>query len=203
MTDRARVDQPIDRLIGGQHRRQRDHGDQEQPTQILRAAIAVGVALRRRPAREPKRDQQRHRRQRVRDVVQRVAQQRHRARQQHDDRLNHRRHRKPGQADQQRPTPCRIRLQDVVHLIGRIVRMTTDRLRHAVTDTSPHRRTMTVTITTVVVVEAVRGVRVVVLVRHLLAGRLSGCVRAHAVTPPRAGRLADLTRRAQWTTPVI
>ena len=50
MTDRARVDQPVDRLVAGQHRRQRDHRDHEQPAEILRAAIPVGVALRRRPA---------------------------------------------------------------------------------------------------------------------------------------------------------
>src|SRR6266508_286424 len=44
------------------------------------------------------------------------------------------------------------------------MRMTTDRLRHRVTDTRPHRRTVLVRMTVVVVV--VRGVRVLVLVRH-------------------------------------
>jgi hypothetical protein len=44
------------------------------------------------------------------------------------------------QTDQHRTTPRRISFEDVV-LIGRIVPMTTDRPRHGMTDTGPHRRT--------------------------------------------------------------
>ena len=47
-----RVDQPVDRLVAGEHGGQRDHRDHEQAAEVLGAAVAVGVALGRRPAGE-------------------------------------------------------------------------------------------------------------------------------------------------------
>ena len=82
------VQQPLDRLVGGEHAGERDHGDHEQPGQVFGAAVAVGVALGRRATAERERDQQRDRGQRVGDVVQGVAQQRDRPGQHHHDRLD-------------------------------------------------------------------------------------------------------------------
>src|SRR5829696_8800986 len=98
--DVARMQQPVDGLIGGQTSRQRDHGDDEQTGQVFGAAVAVGVALIRRPAGQRESHQQRYGRQGVGQVVEGVAEQGHRAGQQHHDRLQGGSQTETDQADQ-------------------------------------------------------------------------------------------------------
>ena len=76
--DRRGVDQPVDGLPAGDDRGQRDHRDDEQPGQVLGPPVPVGVAAGRGPPGQRERDPQRHRGQRVGEVVDGVGQQRHR-----------------------------------------------------------------------------------------------------------------------------
>ena len=76
---RCRVDQPADRLVAGDDRRERDHRDDEQPGEVLGAAVAVGVAAGRGASADDEGDPERDGGQRVGEVVDRVGEQRHRA----------------------------------------------------------------------------------------------------------------------------
>jgi hypothetical protein len=86
VSDVARVQQPVDRLIGGHDTGQRNHGDDEQASQVFGSSVAVRVALVRLPPSQPKGRQQRDSRQGVSDVVQCVAEQGDRAGQEHHNR---------------------------------------------------------------------------------------------------------------------
>ena len=85
--DLHRVNQPHHGLVPGDDRRKGDHRDDEEPGQIFGAAEAVGVAPRRRACAEHERDPQRHRRQRIGEVVNGVRRQRNRPGEHHDDGL--------------------------------------------------------------------------------------------------------------------
>jgi hypothetical protein len=62
MVDLLWMEQSVDGLIGGEHARQGDHGDDEQATEVLGSPITVGVALVCRAPGQPECHQQRHRR---------------------------------------------------------------------------------------------------------------------------------------------
>ena len=145
------MDQPVDRLVGGQHTGQRDHHDHEQAAEILGPPVAVGVALGCGSPGQPERDQQRHGRQRVRDVVQRVTQQRHRPGQHDDNCLDGCGEGEAGQAEQQRAPTRGVGLQRVIDLVGRVMRMTAEQLRHAMPRPRPHRRVVHVAVPMVAV----------------------------------------------------
>jgi hypothetical protein len=79
VVDVGRVEQAAYRLDARDHRGGRDEHDDHDAGQILGPAEAVGVSPGGRPPAERERDRQRHRGQRVGDVVQGVAEQGDRA----------------------------------------------------------------------------------------------------------------------------
>ncbi len=127
MADRLLIDQSPDRLVSGQHSRQRDHRDDEQPGQILGPAVTVGVPAGRLPARQRKGDPQRYCRQRVGEVMDRIGQQCDRAGEDHDQQLGDRGEQQDQQADLQGADAGGIRFQRIVDGIGGIVAV---RLEH-------------------------------------------------------------------------
>jgi hypothetical protein len=62
MVDLLWMEQSVDGLIGGEHAREGDHGDDEQATEVLGSLVTVGVALVCRAPGQPECHQQRHRR---------------------------------------------------------------------------------------------------------------------------------------------
>jgi len=81
------IAQPQDRLDGGDHGGNRDHHHHEQPGQILNPPKAVRVPTRGGAPAHREGDPQRHRGQRVREVVDGVGEQCDRARYRDDDKL--------------------------------------------------------------------------------------------------------------------
>ncbi len=121
--DRRRVQQAVHRLVGSQRRRGQDEQHDDDPGQVLGPPVPVGVAPARRAPPDQERDTERHRRQRVGRVVQRVAEQRHRPGQHRDHALDRRRPGQHGQRDPHRPHPRRAALGRRVHPVGRLVRV--------------------------------------------------------------------------------
>ncbi len=78
--DRARVDEPVDRLPAGDDRGERNDEHDEHARQVFRTAIPVGVPLVGDAAPEDERDPQRHGGERVGEVVDGVGQKRDRSR---------------------------------------------------------------------------------------------------------------------------
>jgi Co/Zn/Cd efflux system component len=101
-----------------------------------RPAVPIGVAGVGRAPREPERDQQRYRGERVRDVVQGVAEQHHRPRQHDDDRLHRGRQDEPDQADQRSAAASGVTLQRVVDQVGAVVRVRMP-VSHPLSQSSP------------------------------------------------------------------
>ena len=121
VVQRLRVEQPVDRLPGGNDRRQRDDGDDEQPGQVFGAAVAVGVAPGGRPAAEHERDPERDRGQGVGEVVDGVGEQRDRTADEHDDQLQGGGAEQDEQADFHRPDALCAGLQGIVDRVGGVV----------------------------------------------------------------------------------
>ena len=76
---RARMRKPCHRLVTSQHRRRGDDEHDHHPGQVLGPPVPVGITARGRAPPGDERDSQRHRRQRVSRIVQRVTEQRDRA----------------------------------------------------------------------------------------------------------------------------
>jgi hypothetical protein len=89
--DRLRVDQAIDCLIASDERTEQDNRDDHDAGQILDAPESVGEARAGFAPREQKRDPERHSGGRITDIVDRIREQRHAARQQDNDELQGRR----------------------------------------------------------------------------------------------------------------
>ncbi len=85
------MDQPAYRLIRGERRGRRDEHDDHDAGEVFGSAVAVGVALGRESPADHEGDAERHRGERVGQVVQRVSEERDRAREDHHDRLQQRR----------------------------------------------------------------------------------------------------------------
>ncbi len=129
---RLRVEQAGDGLITGKQAGQGDHHDDGETGKILRTPVAIGVAPGRRAAGQSEGDEKRDGGQGVGDVVEGVPQQRDRPGEDGDDGLDDGRHPQPDKADYEGAAARAVRLQGVVDLVGRVVRVTTEKLRHGV-----------------------------------------------------------------------
>ena len=121
MGDRLRVDQSADRLVRGNDRRERDHGHDEDPGQVLGPTVSVGVAAVRRAPAQDERDPQGYCGQRVGEVVDGVRQECDRPGEQDNDQLGDRRDAQGDQADLDRPDPLDTGLKNRVDRVGRVV----------------------------------------------------------------------------------
>ncbi len=121
VVDLLRVEQPPYGLDAGHHCGHRDHDDDEHPGEVLRAAVAVGVAARGRPSAEYEGDPQRDGGQGVGEVVDGVGEQGHRAGGEHDQGLRGRRDEERDQADLDRPDALRAGLERRVDRVRGVV----------------------------------------------------------------------------------
>jgi hypothetical protein len=137
MGDLVWVQQSADGLVRGEDRGQGDHGDHEQPGQVLGAAVAVGVALGSRLPAERERDQQRNGGQRVGDVVERVTEEPHRPGQCDYYSLQKGGQAEAGQADQQGPSPGLVGFESVVDLVRGVVEVPAHQFRQRVPHPAP------------------------------------------------------------------
>ena len=87
---RLGVDEPADGLVGGEDRRRGDHQEDEQPGEVLGAAVAEGVAAGRGASADGEGDPERDRGEGIAEVVDRVGEQGDRARDEHDGELGDR-----------------------------------------------------------------------------------------------------------------
>jgi hypothetical protein len=117
------VQQPVERLVGGQRRGRRDRRHDHDPGQVLGPPVAIGIAAGRRAAGEQERDRERHRGERVGGVVQRVAEQRDRPGRRRHDRLDARGRPEHGERDPERSHALGAGFEGRVDLVGGLVRM--------------------------------------------------------------------------------
>ncbi len=89
--DLARVEEPPERLVAGDGGGEGDHGDDEDPCQVLGPAVPVGVPPGRQPAADQEGDPERDGGEGVGEVVDRVGEQRHRSADGDDRHLEQRR----------------------------------------------------------------------------------------------------------------
>ena len=111
-----RMQQPVHRLVAGGHRRGGDGRHHGEPGEVLGPAVAVDVAATGRSSPDQERQPERHSRQRVGEVVQRVPEERHRAAHEEHDQLARRRRGQAEQGDAHRPHPLVTALEDLVDL---------------------------------------------------------------------------------------
>jgi hypothetical protein len=137
MRHRLRVQEPGDRGPAGECGRAGDHEDDDDAGQILGPAEPIGVRPRRRSPADDERDAQRDGGQRVGDVVQGVAEQRDRAGDQHDHHLDGRGGTEHGQRDPQGTQTLAGRLHRRVDLVGRVVRVRSQRVPDPVLESTP------------------------------------------------------------------
>lgn len=121
MLDLLRVDQAGDGFVTGDDGRHRDHRDHERPGQVLDATESVGISASGGLGAQRERDPQRHRGQRISEVVDGVGGQRNRPRHHHDHNLDERGQPENQQADLDRTDPCRSGFQGVVDAVGGVV----------------------------------------------------------------------------------
>ena len=121
MCQRDWIDQPADGLDGGHHRGDRDHRHDEQPGQVLNSPKAVRVAAGGGPTAHSERDPQRHRGQRVGEVVHGVGEQGDRARDRDDGELRRSGDAEHDQADLDGPDACGAVARGVVDAVRVVV----------------------------------------------------------------------------------
>ena len=119
--------------------------------------------------------------------MQRVAEQRDRPRDDHDDRLHGRGGQQAGEADHQCPAPGRVGFQRAVDLIGRIVAVPAEQLGDRVHQTRPARPVLVAVLVLVVMVVAVLVVLVVVVGAQLVTHHRALSVAA--VSPGKATKM--------------